>query len=89
MRRIGTKKTISATPRQLESLIRISEALAKMHLSNVVTADHVNEALRLMRVALQQAAVDPRTGTIDMDLIQTGRSASSRQRMAGLLDAVR
>ena len=90
MRRMGgNKKTITATPRQLESLIRISEALARMCLQEVVTPDHVHEAIRLMKVALQQAAIDPRTGTIDMDLIQTGKSASSRQRLSSLIDAVR
>ena len=31
-----------------------------------------------MQVALQQAATDPVTGAIDMDLIQTGVSASER-----------
>lgn len=37
MRKLGiAKKTISATPRQLESLIRISEAFAKMKLANNV-----------------------------------------------------
>ena len=90
MRRMGgNKKTITATPRQLESLIRLSEALARMRLEEIVTKEHVTEALRLMKVALQQAAIDPRTGTIDMDLIQTGRSASSRQRMSNLTDAIR
>lgn len=34
MRRMGANtKTITATPRQLESLIRLSEAFAKMKLS--------------------------------------------------------
>ena len=34
LRNMGSsKKTITATPRQLESLIRISEALAKMRLA--------------------------------------------------------
>lgn len=37
MRQLGNnKKTITATPRQLESLIRLSEAFAKMRLSNTV-----------------------------------------------------
>ena len=31
-----SRKTITATPRQLESLIRLSEAFAKMRLSQVV-----------------------------------------------------
>jgi len=32
----------------------------------------------LAQVAMQQTAVDPTTGTIDMDLIQTGISAGDR-----------
>lgn len=90
MRRMGGNgKTITATPRQLESLIRLSEALARMRLSTSVENGDVDEAIRLMKVAMQQAAIDPRTGTLDMDLIQTGRSASSRQRMASLVEEVR
>ncbi|CAL8467630.1 g7168 [Coccomyxa elongata] len=79
MRRMGSsRKTITATPRQLESLIRISEALARMRLSPTVERADAAEALRLMQVAIQQAATDPVTGAIDMDLIQTGVSASER-----------
>lgn len=64
MRAMGGRgsKTITATPRQLESLIRISEALAKMRLADTVTEHDVNEAIRLMKVATQTAATDPRTG---------------------------
>jgi DNA replication licensing factor MCM4 len=80
MRRMGgSRKVITATPRQLESLIRLSESLARMRLSEAVDRDDAKEALRLMRVAMQQSAVDPRTGTIDMDKILTGHSASDRQ----------
>jgi DNA replication licensing factor MCM4 len=86
MRRMSTSKnTISATPRQLESIVRLSEAHAKMRLSGVVEVMDVEEAMRLLRVATQSAATDPRTGKIDMDLIQTGRSASSRVRVATLV----
>lgn len=75
MRSMGGQggKTISATPRQLESLIRLSQALAKMRLSEMVLRGDVDEAIRLMRVATQTAATDPRTGTIDMDMITTGK----------------
>ena len=79
MRRIGNgtgKRVITATPRQLESLIRLSEALARMRLASTVGTDEVAEALRLVKVAMQQAAMDPRTGQIDMDKILTGFSAS-------------
>ncbi|EDR23055.1 DNA replication licensing factor MCM4, putative [Entamoeba dispar SAW760] len=75
MRKIGsenkTHKTISATTRQLESLIRISEALAKMQLREKVNARDVKEAIRLVTSAIHQAATDPETGIVDYDLIQT------------------
>ena len=74
----GTR-TISATPRQLESLIRTSEALAKMRYSSVVTRADAWEAVRLLKVATQAAATDPRTGRIDMDMINTGRSSADRE----------
>jgi DNA replication licensing factor MCM4 len=84
MRRMGSSsasgnRTISATPRQLESLIRLSEGLAKMRYSHMVTRADVREAVRLMKVATQAAATDPRTGRIDMDMITTGRSTAERE----------
>ncbi|CAM9663427.1 unnamed protein product [Ectocarpus sp. 8 AP-2014] len=79
----GTK-TISATPRQLESLIRLSEGLAKMRHARFVEDSDVAEAVRLMRVATQNAATDPRTGTIDMDMIATGQGASDRDAVDAL-----
>jgi len=90
MRKLGSgKKTITATPRQLESLVRISEAHARMRFSETVERVDVAEALRLVKVAIQQAAIDPRTGTIDMDLITTGRSAASRGQLAQLATEAR
>ena len=84
MRKMGVtsgngSRTISATPRQLESLIRLSEGLAKMRYSRVVERADVKEAVRLMKVATQAAATDPRTGRIDMDMITTGRSTANRE----------
>lgn len=47
MRKIGAGRgRISAYPRQLESLIRLAEAHAKVRFSNVVTVDDVDEAWR-------------------------------------------
>jgi len=83
------RRTISATPRQLESVIRLAEAHARIRLSVEVEPLDVEEALRLMKVATQRAAVDPNTGLIDMDAITTGVSASARQRQKDLVKALR
>ena len=48
----------------------------------------MKEAIRLMNVATQRAATDPRTGRIDMDMIATGRSAATRESLEKLQQAV-
>jgi DNA replication licensing factor MCM4 len=89
MRKVGnSKKMITATPRQLESLIRISEAFAKMRLSIEVNENDVERAVQLVRVAMQQAATDPETGLIDMDAILIGKTAKSRERVSRLKTAI-
>jgi len=90
MRRSGaSRKTVTATPRQLESLIRLSEAHARMRLSPYVESRDVAEAVRLMRAATQTAATDPLTGAIDMDMITTGRSASDRNLLQHLMESLK
>ncbi|KMZ63713.1 DNA replication licensing factor [Zostera marina] len=94
MRRRGnfpgsSKKVITATPRQIESLLRLSEALARIRFSELVEEVDVKEAFRLLEVAMQQSATDHATGTIDMDLITTGVSASERLRRENVLTATR
>lgn len=93
MRKLGedvraAERRITATTRQLESMIRLSEAHAKMRLSDVVTADDVREAVRLIKSALKQAATDARTGLIDMSLLTEGTSSSERRRRQDLKNAV-
>ncbi|KAG8943279.1 hypothetical protein FRC04_002959 [Tulasnella sp. 424] len=72
-------RRITATPRQLESLIRLSEAHARMRFSDEVRLEDVQEANRLMREALRMSATDPNTGLIDLDLINTGAGQQERR----------
>ena len=82
MRKAGnSKKVITATPRQLESLIRISESFAKMRLSPEVNEEDVDKAIELIKIAMQQAATDQTTGVLDMDAILIGKTAKSRDRV--------
>lgn len=52
-----------------------------MQLRNVVTRADVDEGLRLIKVATQQAATNPLTGQIDMDIISTGHSQTSKEKI--------
>ncbi len=47
-RESSNKSAWRITVRQLESMIRLSEALARMHLLEEVTEEHVHEAFRLL-----------------------------------------
>ncbi|XP_019642262.1 PREDICTED: DNA replication licensing factor mcm5-like [Branchiostoma belcheri] len=51
------RNAIPITVRQLEAIIRISEAQAKMQLSPFATEAHVDEALRLFQVSTLDAAM--------------------------------
>jgi len=76
----GSREVITATPRILESLIRISESLTKMELREVVTLADVDEAVRLLKAATYAAAIDPETGLIDMEQLIAGVGAGKRKR---------
>ncbi|KAF0921118.1 hypothetical protein E2562_038651 [Oryza meyeriana var. granulata] len=53
---LGRAAAIPITVRQLEAIIRLSESLAKMRLTNVATPEHVEEAFRLFNVSTVDAA---------------------------------
>lgn len=57
------EKRITATTRQLESMIRLSEAHARMRFSETVDLQDVLEAVRLIKSALRESAVS-QTGNL-------------------------
>ncbi|KAM5157663.1 DNA replication licensing factor MCM4 isoform 1-T1 [Mantella aurantiaca] len=90
MRKIGSGRgMVSAYPRQLESLIRLSEAHSKVRFSSKVETIDVEEAKRLHREALKQSATDPRTGIVDISILTTGMSATARKRKEELAQALK
>jgi DNA replication licensing factor MCM4 len=79
LRQLDDGKSITATTRQLESLIRLSEAHARMRLSGMVDKEDVIEAVRIVKESLLMYAIDPLTGKIDLDLIISGRSSRRKK----------
>ncbi|KAI5962244.1 mcm4 [Candida pseudojiufengensis] len=93
MRKLGedvriNEKRITATTRQLESMIRLSEAHAKMRLSNRVELIDVKESVRLIKSAIKDYATDPITGRIDMDMVQTGTTSQQRRIREDLISEI-
>lgn len=62
-------------------MIRLAESVAKMRLSTTVERRDVEEAVRLIKTAMQQSATDPTTGMVDMDIIATGVSTTSIEKI--------
>ena len=67
---------VAITPRQLEAMIRLAEASARARLSDVVTREDAERAIRIVEYFLKEASTEG--GIIDADLLYTG--ISSRQR---------
>eukprot|EP00794_Sanderia_malayensis_P018855 gene18856-20755_t len=89
MRKAGSSRgAVTAYPRQLESLIRLAEAHAKVRFSDLVENVDVEEAKRLHREALKQSAMDPKTGMIDINILTTGLSISDRKRRESIAKAL-
>ncbi|OBZ81830.1 DNA replication licensing factor MCM4 [Choanephora cucurbitarum] len=84
----SSEKRVTATTRQLESMIRMSEAHAKMRMSSTVDVADVMEASRLLREAIKDYATDPKTGRIDMDLILSGTASSERDLQNSLKESL-
>ena len=71
-------KPIPISARQLEALVRLSEASAKTRLSKTVEKNDAIKAIGLLNFCLEQIGIDPETKQLDIDRITTGITASDR-----------
>ncbi len=74
-------KSVPISARQLEGLVRLSEASARLRLSDKVTKKDAKKAIELMDYCLRLVAFDEKTGTFDVDRIATDMPASSRNKI--------
>jgi len=84
----GEVKSVSISARQLEALIRLSEASAKVRLSDKVTKRDARRAIELLEYCLSQIALDAETGKIDIDKISTGYTATERSRITTIKELI-
>lgn len=69
---------VPATVRNLEGLLRLAEASARMRLSEEVELIDVEIAIALTKISLNDVGYDPETGKMDADYAQ-GRTSFSQQ----------
>ncbi|MBM4248734.1 MAG: minichromosome maintenance protein MCM [Euryarchaeota archaeon] len=82
----GEGGAIPMTPRQIEALIRLSEASARLRLANEVTAEDADRAKRIVEYFLRKVASEG--GRFDIDAIMTGTTHVQRERIHTIIDII-
>ncbi|MBN1923577.1 MAG: minichromosome maintenance protein MCM [Nanoarchaeota archaeon] len=82
-------KPVPLTPRQLEALVRLSEASARVRLSKKVTKQDAKRAINLMKLYLMRLGMDPDTGELDIDRVVSGTSTSQRSKLYQMIDLLK
>ncbi len=80
---------VPVTARQLEVLVRLCEASARMRLSDEVTVEDAKHAIRVIESALRQVAFDAETSMSDTDITTTDVSKNQRGKTRVLQDIIR
>lgn len=81
-------KPIPISARQLEALIRMSEASAKVRLSNFVTREDAKRAIEIIKYYLSEVGYDYESQTFDIDKISSGMTASKRNKVFVVRDTI-
>lgn len=84
----GGIKSIPISARQLEGLLRLSEAVARMRLSQTVEKKDAKKAVSLLDHCLKLVAFDEETGKIDIDRIATDTPATERNRIGTIKEII-
>ncbi len=86
---IDDDSPVPITARQLEAIIRLSEASAKIKLKTHVETEDAHQAIKLTQACLKQVGLDPETGKIDIDKVEGRPPKSERDKFRILIEVVR
>jgi replicative DNA helicase Mcm len=79
---------IAITARQLEALVRLAEARARVACRKEVLAEDAEAAIAIMRRSLEEVGIDLTSRKIDIDIIMTGKPKSVRDKLQVILGAI-
>ncbi len=88
MRNVDSEDMITVTPRQLEGLIRLATARARLMMKDQVEEEDAERAIFLIQSMLQDAGVDVNTGKVDLGVLQ-GRPRSEVSKMQLFMDVLK
>ena len=81
-------RPIPISARQLQALVRMAEASAKLRLSKKVTREDATIAIEIMKYYLMQVGYDYESKTIDIDRIGSKFSSSQRNKILTVRDII-
>ncbi|OPX79232.1 MAG: Minichromosome maintenance protein MCM [Methanosaeta sp. PtaB.Bin039] len=84
-----SNKPVPVTARQLEALIRLGEASARLRLKDRVTHEDTERVIRILESCLKKVGVDPETGQLDADVIAIGMSKTTRDKTKIIKELIR
>ena len=87
MRTVDAEDMITVTPRQLEGLIRMATARARLLLKTQVEEDDAERAIYLLQNMFENAGIDVNTGKVDLGVLQ-GRPRSEVSKMQLFMDVM-
>ena len=88
MRNVESEEMITVTPRQLEGIVRLSTARARLLMKDKVEEEDAERAIYLIQNMLEDAGVDVNTGKVDLGVLQ-GRPRSEISKMQLFMDILR
>lgn len=81
-------KSVPISARQLEGLVRLAEASARLRLSDKVLKRDAKKAVELLDYCMRQIAFDEKSGTFDIDRIATDMPASTRNKLITMKEII-
>jgi len=81
LRKRSSGGSVPLTPRQLEALVRLSEASAKVRLNKTVEIQDADRAIRIVEFVLREVGMDRGSGVFDIDRIVSEHPKSERDRI--------
>ncbi|MCI4434689.1 MAG: minichromosome maintenance protein MCM [Thermoplasmata archaeon] len=81
-------KSIPITARQMEALIRLTQASARARLSNIATAEDAKRAIKIIQHFIEDIATTPE-GTIDIDRVVSTIPSGERSKYETIMDIIK
>ena len=88
MRTVEAEEMITVTPRQLEGLIRMATARARLLLKTQVEEEDAERAIYLLQNMFESAGIDVNTGKVDLGVLQ-GRPRSEVSKIQLFMDIMK